>query len=201
MMFCSYRSFCTAKAYRLYDRKKRAIVERRDVKFVEGDFCESITSESRLSDVNDNFATNIMRLVSAEIQENEKLAEKAADHVVKSDFGEEEHASPDEAESDEQGEQHEIQKRGRGRPTYDYTGQRSRPKKQFQTLNNIHFLEDSETPETPEEALNSQYAHEWRSSMQWTMVDLPKGQKVIGSKWGFRIKRDEHGDIGRSVSC
>jgi hypothetical protein len=29
----------------------------------------------------------------------------------------------------------------------------------------------------------------------WTLVDLPKGQRAIGLKWVFKLKRDEHGEV------
>ena len=32
-------------------------------------------------------------------------------------------------------------------------------------------------------------------SETWTLVDLPDGQKSIGSKWVFSIKKDKDGSI------
>jgi hypothetical protein len=29
----------------------------------------------------------------------------------------------------------------------------------------------------------------------WDIVDLPKGRKAIGSKWVFKKKRDEQGNV------
>jgi hypothetical protein len=31
----------------------------------------------------------------------------------------------------------------------------------------------------------------------WDLIQLPKGRKVIGSKWVFYIKRKENGDINK----
>ena len=32
----------------------------------------------------------------------------------------------------------------------------------------------------------------------WVLVDLPKGMRVIGTKWVFRNKRDERGIVIRN---
>jgi hypothetical protein len=58
-------------------------------------------------------------------------------------------------------------------------------------------------PATAEEAKG---VKEWRMAMleemasieenkTWTLVDLPKGQRAIGLKWVFKLKRDEHGEV------
>jgi len=58
-------------------------------------------------------------------------------------------------------------------------------------------------PATAEEA---KHIAEWRDAMieemasiehnqTWSLVDLPAGQRAIGLKWVFKIKKDEHGNI------
>ncbi|WVZ61596.1 hypothetical protein U9M48_011448 [Paspalum notatum var. saurae] len=58
-------------------------------------------------------------------------------------------------------------------------------------------------PASVEEAKASK---EWRMAMleemasieenkTWTLVDLPKGQRAIGLKWVFKLKKDEHGEV------
>ncbi|GKG16163.1 putative ribonuclease H-like domain-containing protein, partial [Tanacetum coccineum] len=32
----------------------------------------------------------------------------------------------------------------------------------------------------------------------WTLVDLPKGKKAIGTKWVFRNKKDQRGIVVRN---
>ncbi|WVZ91493.1 hypothetical protein U9M48_037657 [Paspalum notatum var. saurae] len=60
-------------------------------------------------------------------------------------------------------------------------------------------------PATAEEAKQFK---EWRNAMleemasieqnkTWSLVDLPAGQKAIGLKWVFKLKRDEHGNISK----
>lgn len=63
-------------------------------------------------------------------------------------------------------------------------------------------------PLTVEEALNGDDGKQWRQAMDneykslmenntWTLVELPSGAKPIKSKWVFKKKRDENGDVQR----
>lgn len=72
-------------------------------------------------------------------------------------------------------------------------------------------MDDTETPQTAAEALSGHHSKDWHKSMQeeydalianktWSLVELPAGQKAIGSKWVFRIKRNAKGDIERFKS-
>lgn len=67
---------------------------------------------------------------------------------------------------------------------------------------------DIEIPENYEKALRTKHSNEWKAAMQkeytsllendtWTLVDLPPGQKAIGSKWGYTVKTDKNGQIER----
>jgi len=67
---------------------------------------------------------------------------------------------------------------------------------------------DLEKPMTVEEALNGQNGQRWRKAMQeelnsfyknsaWTLTELPEGQKVIDSKWIFKVKKDVEGNVTR----
>jgi hypothetical protein len=60
-------------------------------------------------------------------------------------------------------------------------------------------------PATAEEAKQFK---EWKNAMleemasieqnkTWSLVDLPAGQRAIGLKWVFKLKRDEHGNISK----
>jgi hypothetical protein len=35
----------------------------------------------------------------------------------------------------------------------------------------------------------------------WSLVDLPPGCKLIGVKWVFKVKRDEHGAVSKHKAC
>nr|CCA17998.1 putative polyprotein [Albugo laibachii Nc14] len=65
-----------------------------------------------------------------------------------------------------------------------------------------------ESPATYEEAVKSGDGVQWKSAIAsefqcldekktWIIVDRPSGQKLIGCKWVFAIKRDEHGKVQR----
>jgi hypothetical protein len=35
----------------------------------------------------------------------------------------------------------------------------------------------------------------------WSLIDLPPGRKLIGVKWMFKVKRDEHGVVSKHKAC
>ena len=66
----------------------------------------------------------------------------------------------------------------------------------------------AEEPQNINEALNCQYADQWKEAAQnefnsliangtWDLVDLPENKKLIGSKWVFKIKHDSNGQVDR----
>jgi len=70
------------------------------------------------------------------------------------------------------------------------------------------FLADITEPSTAEEALNGDYANEWRLAMDeemasllenetWTLEKLPPGAMAIPVKWVFKVKRDASGNLDR----
>jgi hypothetical protein len=34
-----------------------------------------------------------------------------------------------------------------------------------------------------------------KENSTWSLVDLPRGHKLIGLKWVFRLKHDDHGEV------
>ena len=63
-------------------------------------------------------------------------------------------------------------------------------------------------PRTYRQALRSPQVELWKKAMDeeynsliqngtWKLVPLPRGRKAIGSKWVYKLKRDEHGEISR----
>jgi transposase InsO family protein len=63
-------------------------------------------------------------------------------------------------------------------------------------------------PVTYEEAMNGSEAHQWRKAMKdeiksleenetWSLTELPKGKKAIGSKWVFKKKIGKDGQVER----
>lgn len=219
-IFVGYSS--TAKAYRLYDREKRIIVARRDVKFVEGEF-ES--KKCTISEQNNDFATNIIHLESnIQVPEQQRPAmpmvvEQSSNSYDSCDSGEEEEEfvsasdekqilTEEEIVPDVQEQESNAPRRGPGRPKIIRSGKSGRPRKQYNSLN---YIEDIETPQCVGDALRGEHAQDWKTSMQkeydalisnntWTLCDLPPGQKAIGSKWVFRVKRDKEGNIQKFKS-
>lgn len=194
------------KAYRLYDPEKRSVVVRRDVKFLEGEF-KSATQNTRI-----DFATNIIRLEPpVEVLQPEPVNQEIQD-TERSDSDEEGEEFVSANDAEEPLEQAENSARyGPGRPRILRTGQRGRPRKQYNVLSYLDSSDDIETPKSVAEALSSQYVRNWQDSMQtemdalrknetWEMVDLPPKQKAIASKWVFRIKRNKDGEIERFKS-
>lgn len=204
-----------AKAYRLYDREKRLVIERSDVKFVEGEFEYITTKKCNILDRNDDFVTNIIRLESQTPSEEQTTS---IEDTPEDELSVETHNEY--GDSDEEGEefasandddQNNVGRRGPGRPKILRKGTLGRPKKVYNMLNNLNCADDIETPQTLAEALQSQYSNNWQESMQleynallandtWDLVDLPAGEKAIGSKWVFRIKRSQVGEIEKFKS-
>ena len=66
--------------------------------------------------------------------------------------------------------------------------------------------EDEEAPRSLKEAMTMKEASKWKEAADeemrsleeqgtWELVDLPPGRKVVGVKWVFTKKRDEHGNV------
>lgn len=69
-------------------------------------------------------------------------------------------------------------------------------------------VDNIEVPQTVEEALSSEYSQRWWDAMQeefnslmanetWELSEMPKGQKIVGCKWVFALKKDNDGKIQR----
>lgn len=97
--------------------------------------------------------------------------------------------------------------RGRGRPKLIRSGTKGRPKKVYQKLCFVR-TEDVQIPQTVAEAYGSELSDLWKDAMEreyqallendtWCAVELPPNQKVIGNKWVFNLKNDEHGNVQR----
>lgn len=91
-----------------------------------------------------------------------------------------------------------------------FTPRRStRPKKKPERLiYACSAADDDFEPNNFEQAVGCTNRHKWARAMQeeidslnanetWTLVDLPPNKKVIGTKWVYKIKRNEKGEILR----
>ena len=72
----------------------------------------------------------------------------------------------------------------------------------------VDMVTNGQEPATMTEALQSEHADEWRKAAEkeytslmeyntWSLADLPDDRKQVGSKWVFKVKRDQNGDIDR----
>lgn len=111
---------------------------------------------------------------------------------------------PEESSQDKEGEQFSS-RRGPGRPTIIWTGQRGRPKKEYQSANVAEFETD---PLDVKEALSSAHRDEWLDAMRseynslkecgtWELTNLPPDKKSISCKWVFHTKRRQNGEVDR----
>lgn len=184
----------TSKAYRLYDPQSRQVVEKRDVWFDEEDLlhgqCQYVSVQPNESSTSK---------VVAEIEE-EQVSQGEEENVEESAEEGSSYESLEELDEDQQ-----LPVVGPGRPKLLRTGRPGRPRKQYNLLNALQDV-DIEIPNTIREATNSDYSDEWKDAMQaeykslianktWSLANLPKGQKAIGNKWVFNIKRNQDGSI------
>jgi Reverse transcriptase (RNA-dependent DNA polymerase) len=79
---------------------------------------------------------------------------------------------------------------------------------QIPTNEDQAFLSIEKEPKTLKEAKNLPAANEWQKAMKdelqqlkelgtFTMADLPEGRKAVGSKWVYRLKIDNKGDVSQ----
>ena len=70
------------------------------------------------------------------------------------------------------------------------------------------YVAEIEEPETLKDALDSEYATQWKAAADaeyqsllenetWELVELPAGRKPISCKWVFKVKHDETGKVER----
>lgn len=176
----------TSKAYRLYEKATRKVIVSRDVYFVEPDMKE-YTNMELLPNENDN--------------DNEGAHGNIVDAVEPSNQNESDYESAEEVPG-------EVPERRRpGRPKIFRTGASGRPKNIYNTIN-LMCSENVNVPESVDEALSSEHSLSWWDAMEseynalicnktWELVRLPEGQKTIGCRWVFALKRNKNGDIER----
>ncbi len=201
----------TAKAYRLHNLEKQTIIDARDVIFLEDDLVKhgskgaANVADVKLAELQDQSACD-----AVDLQFDDFVADKVnpAREAVAT---EESHDNETEGVAEETDDNNqESRKRGPGRPKNLYTGRPGRPRKQYNVVNVI-AADDIQVPNTVSEALGTAQAKEWRDSMQkeidslrvnntWSLEELPKGEKLIGCKWVFSVKRDHLGKVERFKS-
>ena len=164
------------KGYRLYDPNRAGkVIYSRDVKFNETEF--GFEKEPN--------AVEPIQYVELEVSSSTEEPEE--DTAV----------SREEAVSDRNVEEPVTRRSGRIRQKPDYYVERVSITK--------HGLEE---PTSVKEALASQQKAKWEEAMEaemcslqdnnvWELVELPKDRKPVGSKWVFKVKTNEDGEVNR----
>lgn len=196
-------------------RKKRVVVEKRDVMFI-----EPVTSDENTIDMSDFLINDTQPEEDNAVEVNPVVSDEnstSEDEDAFFGFDEDDQPTNNIEEIDDFNEnndvfnkEEQVGKPSVGRPKIVRTGKPGRPKKIRNTLNFIEN-EDVEIPQTVEEAVNGKFANKWKQSMKneydalianktWSLTELPKGQKAIGSKWVFNAKRNKDGEIEKFKS-
>ncbi|CAD7002894.1 unnamed protein product [Ceratitis capitata] len=190
-----------SKAYRLYDEERHQIVEKRDVLFDEQ--VSVLEPDDQIAfDLPADGATNDYRLEVGKLIPCKSEVEKEK-VTCSEDMQSDEYASAEEQEA----EQKQDVKVGRGRPKYVRSGMPGRPKKKYNVIQAVQSAE-KQLPQTYKEAISSEHVSYWQAAMEaeydalvanstWTVTDLPKGEQAIGCKWVYTVKRDKTGSVER----
>ena len=183
-IFVSYGE--ETKGYRLYDSVRGKIIFSRDVVFNEensgGLGVEDASQYVKLELSSDDDTPTISELPQVEQQAEE------IDHLDTSTD-----STPDESSSS----QPTVRRSTRQKQMPDYFGWEAN-------------LAGScvQEPHTVEEVLSTPEKAHWVKAMEkemkslqenevWDLVELPRGRKPVGSKWVFKVKTDEDGNVER----
>ena len=82
----------------------------------------------------------------------------------------------------------------------------------LETLESAFVVLVEDEPANYKDAMNSPNADKWKEACRqeydllmgygtWDLVTAPKDTNVVGSRWTFRVKRDNLGEINRFKSC
>ncbi|UYV61519.1 hypothetical protein LAZ67_1005132 [Cordylochernes scorpioides] len=190
----SIEALGTGTAYRLWKPGTGMMIKSRDVRFLESE--------------NSTLRNDVVQI--------EAIPQKKEDTSLEEESLQDDENTLPGTDSEFLGEPSEtmevISQRGRGRPRYIRTGKPGRPRKEYPTANlstqEFSEVKYSPDPKDAEEALSGKDSYFWRKAMKeefdslienktWELVDPPKGQNVIGSKWLFRRKYSSDGSLER----
>ena len=168
----------TQKGYRLYDENRQRIFIRRDITFNEMEFG----------------STNVQVKCDEDITEctKEEMQLKGEEGIT----------------MDDQNSRKDSRRSGRERnpPMFYHVSTLESLKRSMQP--SMIFIAEIEEPETLKDALDSEYATQWKAvadaeyqspleNETWELVELPPGHKPISCKRVFNVKHDETGKVER----
>lgn len=178
---CIFLGYGTdVKGYRLYDIQRSRVIFSRDVIFDEKHFG---FEENEKNEVEKEQEDSRKVEIECEFRDQEVPVDQDTDNEVE---------VPEEANEEEEPR------------TRRSTRERRRPDYYGVWINNVECQQD---PLTLQEAMIDPDKDKWSTAMQeisslednqvWDLVELPKGKKVIGSKWVCKRKIDENGCVSR----
>ncbi|KAI5735092.1 hypothetical protein M8J77_014056 [Diaphorina citri] len=181
----------TKDGYRLWSEERQCVIIRRDVVFDESvfPFKQKNLSEELSINQGDCIPDSIVQHVLCE--DNEVIPDELDVQPVEINQG-----------VPEVSEINEVQ----NIPVPDVHLRRSEREKKSKVCGCCALTQaNTVEPQSPHEAANSD---EWRKAMDieignmtdndvWDVVERPKDQHVVGSKWVYKIKYDEYGNIER----
>ena len=182
---------CNRKGYRLYDQSIRRVIHSRHVAFNES--MRGVEKES----IKDPAATNPRTVVETITDESKALVDNPSGEIVEKD-GTNDEKSTEKGNTEPEGEITESTVRRSQRETRT-------PNFYGELVNSAKIISE---PTTVEEALSCPEKKNWKEAMEdefqslkanqvWDLVTPPKDCKVINSKWVFKCKLGEQGQVER----
>ena len=192
----------SVKIHRVFDPKTNKILVTRDVKFNEQFACGLVDDGPAI-------------VLEQERDEGLHSQQEERDELLQANDGDGDDSGSGAPVTSAASETTTPNVRQRGRPP----GSRNKPKPTpvpHSMSRRSHFasmaaLGSVNDPETPDEALSSLQANDWKASMAdemashkksktWELVPLPPGKNVIDNRWVFRTKRNADGSLNKYKS-
>lgn len=197
-----------SKAYRLWERGTRRVIKSRDVRFIENMdsknesdaelvemplpyAMEGVMADEHLTEVQTKMEPSQQPIDSmsrdlkkpADVEEKDGIWNMASEVTPKKIV-----------------ELAQRSGRGRGRPKFERTGKKKRPRKIYNKIASLVTDVASSDPSTLEEAMSRGDGELWLEAMKnecdsliengtWELVDRPVDRRVISCRWVFKIKR------------
>ncbi len=214
-IFIGYADPC--KGYRMYDPSTKKVILSRDVKFCENNFDNVAQSEEKFREesvsVYHNFERDFHVIYPESNEETEAENNNLQDLQLVGDneiLQDQEQVGDNEILRRSERERKNPDRYGEwidsGAFDFDNTAD-------DEDLAEHAFLSivpgtTIQEPESMKEALNGEYAEKWKEATNseyesllknetWTLVPLPKGKNVVGSKWVFKVKHKADGTVDR----